>query len=132
MATLTVLKWDECLSVQLTFQLPVEIPGSVASRARSELTGSKCEWTRIWTIYNVDETNQRETSLAWSEASFGKSVGTIASVVAQFAKWLSLLFAFTRDRKPQKLTALAVCTLWDSYSVCSGDIQVRKFKRYKF
>ena len=25
--------------------------GSVASRARSELTSLKCEWTRIWTTY---------------------------------------------------------------------------------
>ena len=30
--------------------------GSVASRARSKLTKSKCEWTRIWNIYNVNET----------------------------------------------------------------------------
>ena len=34
--------------------------GSVASRARSELTNSKCEWTRIWTISIVDETNLRQ------------------------------------------------------------------------
>ena len=33
--------------------------GSVASRARSKLTSTKCEWTRIWTIYNVDETTPR-------------------------------------------------------------------------
>ena len=31
--------------------------GSVASRARTELTSSKCDWTRIWNIKNVDETN---------------------------------------------------------------------------
>ena len=31
---------------------------SVASRTRTELTRSKCKWTRIYTIYNVDETNQ--------------------------------------------------------------------------
>ena len=30
--------------------------GSVASRARTELTSSKCDWTRSWTIYTVDET----------------------------------------------------------------------------
>ena len=30
---------------------------------------------------------QIKTSLAWHEASFGKSAGTIASVEAQFAKW---------------------------------------------
>ena len=29
---------------------------SVASRARSQRTSSKCEWNRIWTIYYVDET----------------------------------------------------------------------------
>ena len=27
------------------------VTGSVASRARSKLTRSKCEWTRIWTTY---------------------------------------------------------------------------------
>ena len=31
----------------------------VANWTRSELTRSKCEWSRIWTIYNVDETNSR-------------------------------------------------------------------------
>ena len=31
--------------------------GSGASRAKSELTSAKCEWTRIWKIKNVDETN---------------------------------------------------------------------------
>ena len=36
-----VLKWDDRLSVQVQF------------------TRSKCEWTRIWTIYNVDETTVR-------------------------------------------------------------------------
>ena len=30
--------------------------GSVASRAKDKLTRSKCNWTRIWSIYNVDET----------------------------------------------------------------------------
>ena len=35
------LKWDDCLSVQV----PFELSGSVASRAKSELTRSKCEWT---------------------------------------------------------------------------------------
>ena len=30
--------------------------GSVFSRAIGELTRSKCEWTGIWTIYNVYET----------------------------------------------------------------------------
>ena len=28
---------------------------SVGSRARTELISSKCDWTRIWTIENVDE-----------------------------------------------------------------------------
>ena len=32
---------------------------SVASRARTKLTSSKCDWTRIWTIYNIDETTPR-------------------------------------------------------------------------
>ena len=47
-----VLKWDESLSVQLLFESLVQCSytGSVASRAISELTRSKCEWTRIWTI----------------------------------------------------------------------------------
>ena len=27
------------------------------SRARTELTSSKCDWTRIWAIWNVDETS---------------------------------------------------------------------------
>ena len=75
---------------------------------------------------------QIKTSLAWYEASFGKSAGTIASVEAQFGKWSALLFEFTRARRPKRLKALSVCTLWDSYSVCIGDIQVRKFKNYKF
>ena len=75
---------------------------------------------------------QIKTSLVWYEASFGKSAGTIASVEAQFGKWSALLFEFTRARRPQRLKALSVCTLWDSYSVCIGDIQVRKFKNYKF
>jgi hypothetical protein len=67
---------------------------------------------------------QIKTSLVWYEASFGKSAGTIASVEAQFGKWSALLFEFTRARRPQRLKALSVCTLWDSYSVCIGDIQV--------
>ena len=32
--------------------------GSVASRARTKLTSSKCHWTRIWATYNVNETTQ--------------------------------------------------------------------------
>ena len=46
---------------------------SVACRARSQLTRSKCEWTRIWTIYNVDETTHvlcTATSLAWMQVTF--------------------------------------------------------------
>ena len=31
---------------------------SVASRDGSQLTRSKCEWTRIWTILNIDETSR--------------------------------------------------------------------------
>ena len=37
---------------------------SVVSRARSELTSSKWEWTRIWTIYNVDEMNLYTSCIA--------------------------------------------------------------------
>ena len=102
-----------------------------------------CEWTQICFYSHMFRLNyplgiawpqkcQIKTSLAWYEASFGKSAGTIASVEAQFAKWSALLFTFTRARKPQRLKALSVCTLWDSYSVCICDIQVRKFKNYKF
>ena len=46
----TVLKWDDCLPVQLPFQV------LIASRTRDKLTITKCEWTRIWTIKNVNET----------------------------------------------------------------------------
>ena len=51
----------------------------VACRARTELTRSKCEWTRIWTIQNVDETNQRTDGICnhicirshWNTGRFG-------------------------------------------------------------
>jgi hypothetical protein len=39
--------------------------GSVASRAQSELNRSKCEWTRIWTIYNVHETTPNLDKQYW-------------------------------------------------------------------
>ena len=42
--------------------------GSVASRAKGELTRSKCDWTRIWTIYNVDETSHSKAKQASSFA----------------------------------------------------------------
>ena len=39
-----VLKRDDCLSVQVPFELPaILVTGSVASRYRSKLTRSKCE-----------------------------------------------------------------------------------------
>ena len=120
-----VLKWDDCLSVQLPFELPVQIPvqlflelelnwlhsskcdwtrmyvdetslsfaqlslasarimifccstecwvtgsdtGSVASRARTVLTSSKCDWTRIWAIQNVDETTLGFAQLSLANA----------------------------------------------------------------
>ena len=45
-----VLKWDDCLSVQLAaFWVTGSDTNSVASRARTKLTSSKCDWTRIWT-----------------------------------------------------------------------------------
>ena len=74
-----VLKWDECLSFQLPFELPVRDTGSVASRTRGALASSKCEWTRIWTIQNVDETNQRTDGICnyicirshWNTGRFG-------------------------------------------------------------
>ena len=48
-----LLKWVDCSRA-------IWVTGSdasfVASRAWGELTRSKCEWTRIWTIYNVNET----------------------------------------------------------------------------
>ena len=57
-----------------------------------------CEWTQICFYSHMFRLNyplgiawpqkcQMKTSLAWYEASFGKSAGTIASVEAQFAKW---------------------------------------------
>ena len=50
-----VLKWDDCLSVQLPFELPVQIPVQLLLELyTSKLTRWKCEWTRIWTtLYNV-------------------------------------------------------------------------------
>ena len=38
---------------------------SVASKARTKLTSSKCDWTRIWTIYNVDETTREKYKGLW-------------------------------------------------------------------
>ena len=38
--------------------------GSVSSRATKELTRSKWEWTRIWTIKNVDQTILSEKKLS--------------------------------------------------------------------
>ena len=40
--------------------------GSVASRARSQQTRSKCEWIRVWTIKNVDDMTQNE----WASRKF--------------------------------------------------------------
>ena len=45
-----LLKWDDCLSIQVSFELLGSDIVSVAFRARCKLTISKCEWTRIWTI----------------------------------------------------------------------------------
>ena len=45
---LRVLKWDDCLSVQVPFKLRVEIIDQTLLEL--ELNGSKCEWTKIWTI----------------------------------------------------------------------------------
>jgi len=60
-----VLKWDECLSVQLPFELPVQIPVQLLLELKNKLTRSKCEWTWIWTTYNVDETTPNDLKWAW-------------------------------------------------------------------
>ena len=44
-----VLKWDEYLSVPMPFWVTILNTGSVASRARSQLTKFKFVWSRIWT-----------------------------------------------------------------------------------
>ena len=46
-----VLKWDDCLSVQLPFELPVQIPVQLLLELEPNwLHSSKCDWTRIWAI----------------------------------------------------------------------------------
>ena len=57
----------------------------VANWTRSELTSSKCEWARIWTIYNVDETTHH--------------VRHSAANVICVMKMLSHLIQLCNDRK---------------------------------
>jgi hypothetical protein len=45
-----VLKWDDCLSVQVPFQLPVQIPVQLLLELEVNWLDQKCEWTRIRTI----------------------------------------------------------------------------------
>ena len=42
----------------------------VANWTKSHSIRSKCEWTRIWTIYNVDETHQYVTKSVNSRGSW--------------------------------------------------------------
>ena len=58
-----LLKWVDCSRA-------IWVTGSdasfVASRARSQMalfTRSKCEWTRIWTIKNVDKTTPGQVKM---------------------------------------------------------------------
>ena len=55
-----LLKWVDCSRA-------IWVTGSdasfVASRAWGELTRSKCEWPRIWTIKNVDKTTPGQVKM---------------------------------------------------------------------
>ena len=52
--------WNEMIVISSTASSATgSANGSVATRARTELISSKCDWTRIWTVYNVDEITLR-------------------------------------------------------------------------
>ena len=101
-----VLKWDDCLSVQLPFELPVQI--LIASRTRSELTLSKCEWTRIWTIKNVNETTLWE--LLFGKKRLKLSTAVICSTHA---------FVFFLLQIICKLNAIFAQQFWGFYELFS-------------
>ena len=67
---LWLLHDKECCCTEMRWMFIIStaiwVTGSDTSSvsSRSELTSSKCEWTRIWTIYNVDEMNLYTSCIA--------------------------------------------------------------------
>ena len=86
--------------------------GSVASRARTELTSSKCDWTWIWTIYNVDETTHSKIQFknlnSISDVDIWKGIGLKSPTV-----YSSIPILYLSAIVMSSASCNAYCSKWD-------------------